>query len=318
MVKKIEWAALAFASLVVLFFSLNWAIQTTVHFQQDVIVPDLTGKSLLEALDTLSKLNLGLKQEGAEFNEMVPVGTVLRQQPAPGMSVREGKVIRAVLSQGGESIFTPDLKGQSLRSAEIALRLNNLSLGEVRAKPSLKFEKDVVISQEPAAKTILQKNTLVHLVVSDGPPEEGILLMPDFVGKTFADVEAWANDLGIKVERSEEDSLQETGTVLRQSIAADSVIQKESTIQVTAAKKTEAGPDAKVGPRLPKFHFEVPQGAGKEYAFVLVDGNKTEELWKGSPEPGSKLDIPLNEKVSPAAKVRILVNGVLAEERTAR
>src|SRR3990167_3337634 len=126
MIKKAEWIGLGVLSLLILFFTLNWAVKTAVHAQKDVVVPDLTGQSLYEALDVLSRLNLGLKQEGAEFNDQVPVGTVLRQLPPAGMSVRESKVIRVTLSQGGESIFVPDLEGQSLRSAEIALRMNSL------------------------------------------------------------------------------------------------------------------------------------------------------------------------------------------------
>src|SRR3989344_5883472 len=156
--KKAEWFGLSALSLILLLFALNWAVKLAVHSQKDVVVPDLTSQSLYQALDVLSKLNLGLKQEGAEYNDQVPGGTVLRQQPPAGMSVREGKIIRVTLSQGGETIFVPDLSGQSLRSAEIALRLNNLSLGEVRGRPSLKYEKDVVVTQDPSPKAVVRKN----------------------------------------------------------------------------------------------------------------------------------------------------------------
>src|SRR3989338_1093597 len=309
MIKKAEWISLWFASLIVLVFALEWAVRTTIHFQKDVVVPDLTGKSLLEAVNTLSKLNLGLKQDGAEMNESVPVGTVLRQQPPSGMSVREGKIVRATLSQGGESIFVPDLAGQSLRSAEIALRLNNLSLGEVRSRPSIKYEKDIVISQEPRPNTILQKNSFVHLVVSDGPPRDGLLLMPDFAGKPLEAVNSWAKDLGIKVETTVEESPQETDIVLKQSVAPDDAIQSGSSIVFVISKKTgEAKGNAPGSFPAIKFRFEVPQGeSGKQFSFVLVDGSKTKELWKGSPDPGSKLDIPLTENVSTQARIRIFV-----------
>ena len=316
--KKIEYVVLAVCSLVILAFTLDWAVRSTIHFQNTVIVPDLSGKSILEAVDVLSKLNLGLKQEGAEFNDAVPLGTVLRQQPPAGMPVRESKIIRVTLSQGGESIFAPDLTGQSLRSAEISLRLNNLSLGEVRSRHSIKYEKDVVISQEPKAKTILQKNALVHVVVSDGPPEEGQLLMPDFVGKRLEEASNWAKDVKVKIETAEEESTQDSGIILRQSAQPDDPVVQDSVIKITVSKKAAGTSDA-ADTSSPKFHYEIPQGeSAKQYSFVLVNGSESKEIWKGSADPGSKLDILLPGKLSSSARVRIFVNGILTEERPAQ
>lgn len=237
MVKKVEWIGLTVLSFILLVFMLNWAVKFAVHSQEDVVVPDLSGLSLSQALNVLSKLNLGLKQTGAEFNDQVPGGTVLRQQPPAGMSIREGKIIRITLSQGGETIFVPDLSAQSLRSAEIALRLNNLSLGEVRGRPSLKYEKDIVMSQNPAPKTMVGKSALVHLIVSEGLPPQDILLMPDFINKNLTEAVAWAQKMEIKIETISEDSLLEDGAVLSQSVAADDRIEGVSTVRLTLAKK---------------------------------------------------------------------------------
>jgi len=82
--KTIDRIFLGLITLGVLAFTLDWAVRSTIHFQNSVIVPDLSGKAVLEALDILSKNNLGLRQEGAEFNDSVPLGTVLRQQPPAG------------------------------------------------------------------------------------------------------------------------------------------------------------------------------------------------------------------------------------------
>ena len=316
--KKAEWVGLSALSLVILVFALNWAVKLAVHSQKDVVVPDLTGQSLYQALEVLSKLNMGLKQEGAETNDKVPGGTVLRQQPPAGMLVREGKIIRVTLSQGGETIFVPDLTGQSLRSAEIALRLNNLALGEMRGRPSIKYDKDVVVSQDPSPKAVVRKNALVHLTVSEGPPPPGVLLMPDFTGKSLDEASEWARGMKIKVETAAEDSTSEDGTVLAQSVAADDPVQGVSLLRFIVAKQASGAAGEPQSPAA-KFRFEVPQGeAGKKFRFVLVDGSKSKEIWNGEPDPGSKLDVPLQEKPSAAARVRIFVNGILTEERPAQ
>lgn len=316
MIRKIEWFILAILSLIVVTFTLNWALEDAIHSQKDVLVPDLTGKPIMEVLNILSEQNLGLKKEGAEFNDTVPAGTVLRQQPEAGISVREGKVIRVTISQGGESVYVPELVGRSLRSSEIALRSYFLLLGEVRSQPSVKFEKDVVIAQEPLPNSIVLKNSLVHLTVSNGPPTDGTLLMPDFVGKSWEQVQSWAKEIKVKVEMTEEESASSPGTVLQQTAVPDSAIRSGDKIQFKVASGEQQAPmTVNVSER--KFHYEAPQSeSNKNYIFVLVDSSGSRELWRGQTAPGSKLDIPLPKKIGSSARIRIFVNGILTEERS--
>lgn len=301
---------------------LNWAIKAAVHSQKDVTVPDLTGKSLQEALEMLSNHNLGIKKEGAEFNDTVPAGTVLRQTPASGSEVREGKIVRITVSQGGETVFVPELVGQSLRSVEIALRTNFLTLGEISERPSLKYEKDFVIAQEPLPRTILTKNALVHVTVSNGPPEDGTILMPDFIGKTWGDAETWAKQAGMDVQKVQDpSSAAPAGSVTQQEIAPDSPLVPRQTVKLTVS--AGSGASAPGAPGIPPapdsgraFRFDVPQGeSAKQYSFILMDSFGSREIWKGSLEPGSKHDLVLPKTTGPDARIRIFVNGILAEER---
>ena len=62
MIRRIEWAILGVILLVLFGFTLNWAIKGAIHYQKDVLVPDLIGKPLTDALEILSQQNLGLKK----------------------------------------------------------------------------------------------------------------------------------------------------------------------------------------------------------------------------------------------------------------
>lgn len=299
-------------------FMLNWAVKGAIHFQKDIIVPDLVNKSLNEALDILTQHNLGLKKEGAEFNDTLPSGTILRQQPSAGSTVREGKIIRVTLSQGGEIVFLPDLAGQSLRAAEIALRNNFLSLGEISTQPSLKFEKDAVISQSPSAKQVIKKNSFVHLVISDGPPQDGTILMPDFTGKTWNEVLAWSKVSGISVEKNEDPSSElPFETISQQNNDPDSVLQPNTKIKFTvSSNKSGSISPATQTQKNPLFYFEVPQGeSAKLYSFVLIDSFGSREVWRGNLQPGTKHQFPLPARIGQNARIRIFVNGILTEER---
>src|SRR5262245_42845472 len=89
------------------FYMLRWGLEGAVHNRKVQIVPDLKGKPISAALDLVSPLNLALRKDSVEFNNAVPIGTVLRQIPPAGTKVREGKIVRLVISQGGETVFAP-------------------------------------------------------------------------------------------------------------------------------------------------------------------------------------------------------------------
>lgn len=237
-INKIEWLfAMAVLSLVTA-VSLNWAMKGAIHYKKDIPVPDLVGKSLTEALEILSSSNLGLRKEGAEFNEAVPQGTILRQQPPSGLTVREGKIIQVMVSQGGQTITVPNLIGQSLRSAEISLRTNFLSLGEINSRPSLKFQKDTIVEQQPQAGTNTTKNSLVHITLSNGAPQDGAILMPDFIGKKWEDVQIWAEKFSIETERIQDpSSSMGRDTIVQQEVAPDTQLTSSTKIKFTAATR---------------------------------------------------------------------------------
>ena len=126
--KKSSRAKWVTAGVVTAFFialiavSADWVIGALVHTRKEVTVPDLTKKPVTQALDILAASNLALKQAGVEFAQSVPPGSVLRQIPSAGSTVREGRVIRVWISQGDEMVFVPNTVGTDLRAALLAVR----------------------------------------------------------------------------------------------------------------------------------------------------------------------------------------------------
>jgi serine/threonine-protein kinase len=179
------------------YFAFNIIMNALVHSKKEVVLPDVVGKSIYDAIEELSNAGFGLKKDGEEFNQNVPAGVILRQNPSAGMNVREGKLVRVTISQGGEMIYVPNLVGQTVRSANISLKYSALVMGEVLKKYSLKAGKGTVLSQDIASGSSVDKDSVVNIVVSDGPPPEGIVLMPDFVNKNLEEAEVWASRCGI-------------------------------------------------------------------------------------------------------------------------
>ncbi|MBR2504774.1 MAG: PASTA domain-containing protein, partial [Elusimicrobiaceae bacterium] len=187
---RIRWfaAAVIFVFFALLIFvSIDWVLGALVHTRQEVQVPDITQKPVTTALDSLATVNLALKQAGVEFAEGVPPGSVLRQIPSAGSTVREGRVIRVWISQGDEMVFVPSVEGLDLRAAQLAIRQAGLQVEKVENAFSLTVEKGLIISQKPKADSMLTRGDKVVLTLSNGQPPASVILVPDFRNKKLAE-----------------------------------------------------------------------------------------------------------------------------------
>ena len=312
-VRSWEAVGVGLALAVAVFALLQWGIEGVIHDRKTQTMPELKGRSISAALDMLAPLNIGLRKESAEFNNAVPIASVLRQYPPAGTVVREGKIVRVVVSQGGETVLTPSIVGLPLRNAEMLLRQSQLVLGEANENYSLKFDKGTVLSQEPKAEASVERNALVNVMVSGGPPPAGVSLMPDFLRKNVQEAQAWANTAGMTLVSSKDMSSPFAyGTILSQEPAPDASLSAISEVSVVISGKV--GKLGEAGPAVTNFHYELPQGGSESLVRIVVSDKYGErELFNGLRRPGSKVDLPLQE--TGGAHVRIFLNGILVDER---
>lgn len=310
-VRFIEIAAVAAAFLVFAYFVLNWSLEGVIHSRRTQTVPDLKSRSIAAALDLLAPLNLGLRKTGVEFDATVPISSVLRQDPPAGTIVREGKTIKVIVSQGGQTVLAPAVVGLPLRNAEMMLRQSQLSLGEVSESYSLKQEKGMVLSQDPKAEASVERDALINLVVSGGAPPAGVALMPDFLRKHVDEAHSWAAGAGASlVVKTDATSLFPNGTVMTQTPAADTVLSPDAKVQLLVSGRKGAAPT--VAAKL--FKYELPQsGSESQVRIVVIDKYGERELFNGVRKPGTKIEVPVQE--TGGARVKIYMNGILVEER---
>jgi serine/threonine-protein kinase len=183
-------------------------------------------------------------------------------------------------------------------------------IGEISRKYSVIKEKGIVLSQDPPAGSSVDKDAVINLVISDGIPPEGTLLMPDFVGKKGTAAKEWAVKESITAEmKSEPSAAVLPGNVIRQRPEADTDISnfESVTFYVAAEAQSEKSLNETV------FNYSMPNAGGsKRIRLVLVDDNGEKNILNAVRKPGTKISIPLQIKGN--AVIKVYINKVFIED----
>lgn len=196
MLKKIIIFALAF---LVIFFVINKVIMPWYVKHSDTVkVPKITGMNYLDAKKIIEEGGLEIKQGETKYDENIPIGQILDQNPPADEIVKYGRRIYVTICGGEQLSEVPNLKGRSLRDAKFTLEQRGLKLGETVRKNTNEFPEDFVISQiiQPGSK--VKKNTSLDLILSDGPVV-GELKVPNLKGKTLEEAKKIITDSKLKV-----------------------------------------------------------------------------------------------------------------------
>ncbi len=165
-------------------------MQFAVHHSV-VTVPDVQGLPVAEATSRAAALGLDLSVTQRLYSTVLPAGRVLLQSPAAGAKVRRGWDVVAAESLGPRRLAIPDVLGGSERDAILALRQKGLDLGEIAHLPTRSAAPGTVLAQDPGAKAVGAEQPSVSLLVAaPAPAAPPAWVMPDAVGKPFADVAA--------------------------------------------------------------------------------------------------------------------------------
>ncbi|GAA3278000.1 Stk1 family PASTA domain-containing Ser/Thr kinase [Paenarthrobacter aurescens] len=160
-------------------------------------LPGLAGGTLDEAKIALNAAEMALGNVTQAFDEKVPAGVVLSQDPAKGTEVRHGTPVSLVVSKGPQPIPVPDVRGLAQDAAVKAIQ--DAGLTAVIAPETVNDKtvpKGAVVSQLPANGTLI-RGEAVTLTVSKGPK---LVKVPSFIGKQAAEAERELKKLGFKVE----------------------------------------------------------------------------------------------------------------------
>ncbi len=165
----------------------------------DVAVPNVVGLALVDAGKALEKAGLKVGLTPFENTNDFSPGTVLRQDPAAGKTVKPGSAVRLVIAQkGAVMVRVPDLKGKTEADARAEIVKAGLIAGEVtRGVPSGNEPVGTVIDQTPMYGREVEAGSKVHFVLAVKPPEK--VKVPAVTGKPLAEAQTEIGKAGLKV-----------------------------------------------------------------------------------------------------------------------
>jgi len=171
---KVLFYMLSFILLGLIFGFLTFKI---LSFSRTVEVPDLYGKSSVEASKLLREKGLNLKIEGEDYDSSILPGHILKQDVPAKKKVKERRGIKVILSKGPRVQSIPVLVTETLSNAEALLIQKGLKIAKVIRVHSNKIEKDRIIAQDPEPTE--KVSDYITVLVSSGP-HEVIYYCPDF------------------------------------------------------------------------------------------------------------------------------------------
>lgn len=198
------------------------------------VVPRVLGLSLQEASAQLRTAGLQVQDGGAEPHPTAPQGTVVWQDPPPGVTAPAGLRVTLVSSDGPPKIPVPDVVGMDGTLAQRLISAAGLAAAQVESVQAA-APPGVVMLTRPAATVVASPGAPVTIVVSRGAPT---IAVPDLLGMSQADartrLELDGLELGTVTRRRTADA--NPGTVVGQKPAAGTLAAPATVVDIVVAR----------------------------------------------------------------------------------
>ncbi len=207
------------------------AVQTGL-FTPSHPLPAVTGLTVARADARLRSDHLSVQVTGHRSSMTVPSGSIVRQIPASGTSLKQGTVVSVVVSTGPPPVAVPDLTQVTggCSGAAALLTSATLKLGSCRSRTSTQVGAGGIISYRPTGQA--PEGSPVDVVVSSGPP---MVTVPSLAGiSTCAGVASTMSAAGLQASCTTRFDTSAAGTIL--SVSASGSVPQGSTVTVAISK----------------------------------------------------------------------------------
>ncbi len=177
--------------LLLCFFYFFVYLPNTTNHGESITVPNVEGLPIDKVQEFLTRHDLIFEVNDSTYSSKYPPLTVLKQFPAPGSRVKEGRRVYVSINRvNPPTVPLPNLIDGSLINAEARLRANELKRGRIHLVrgPFLNVVKEMRIDGIKVEPNIrIPKGTMIDLVVMDGGSSD--LPTPDLINYPYDEAE---------------------------------------------------------------------------------------------------------------------------------
>lgn len=162
----------AIGTAIALFTITFLALRIYTHHGQKIAVPNFTGLTIDELQLKAKNSKLRIEISDSVFNNKMPRGTVIKQNPSPNFYVKKNRRIFITLNAiNPEKVEMPNIVGVSHRQAEAILKNVGLEIGRLIHIPDIAVNnvlKQKYQGEEIETGTMVPKGSKIDLVLGMG------------------------------------------------------------------------------------------------------------------------------------------------------
>lgn len=136
--------------------------------QESVVIPELKGRSLEQAVSSLRQLGLSRGFLTQIHTPQYPAGRIIAQYPSASTEVERNSAVGFLVSQGEKetTYLMPDLIGRKAERVVSRLQTSGFKVEDIRHVYYPGLEKGIVVRQNPPGGYPIQKRNPINLEVS--------------------------------------------------------------------------------------------------------------------------------------------------------
>lgn len=309
-----------------LMVAVGWTAQRVIPrllFPDEVQVPNIVGLSRDEAERTLGERGLSLGIDREVFDNEIPENHIISQDPSPGRTVKQNRVIFVRLSRGAEYVDMPDVVGLTLREARLNLTQAGFTLGEQMETFEPNMAVNQVVDQSPEAGERVQKGIPVNLVVNQGRETTQVVTLPDFQGQDLERVRREVSRLGLELGNTWPEFSTEfaENQVIAQNPPPGTEVEEGWAIDVVYSQGTPRGaapPDQDEDEirrwteqsqwESVEVQINVPEGQSQEVVILVIDDFGAREVYRETQAGGTSVVRTVQGR-GEGAKIQVYIGG---------
>ncbi|MPY59736.1 Stk1 family PASTA domain-containing Ser/Thr kinase [Streptomyces spongiae] len=267
----------------------KWAFSGGAGTSDTVATPNFIGATQNEAERMANNVDLKVDVTKKACEDQKK-GNVCEQDPSPKTDVKKGETINLVVSTGAPKVAVPSVIGDDVDEARQTLEGDKYQFKvETKAKESPE-DPGKVLEQDPTSGTELEKGSTITLIIAK---EEAKSTVPDVTGQTCDEAKARMQENDLTGTCTEVDTQDDNlvGKVISTSPAANTSVDKNSTVTIQVGKKAEQ--EVVTVPNVTGQRLEDAKDALEDLGLqVNIQGSQNDDALVVTQNPGANSQVP--------------------------